>query len=687
MLHCSGMRWREVARSLIVPACCCVLNLFLFVWARMPPRNGSPLWDQVAPVAALLSAASACVLLALPAGLALILLLGRRAHYGRMEALRACRVTYRVATGLALLVAGVVWTAVATTITLWSGAPPMWVVAILGASAVSAVFVCNARGHGPGPTVVLLNLVWVAYVGAWFWDTAPPLFVVSALSAAASVAILALTADVPDAGFEIPRVISLRGRPAAADGPRALRPLIAVVSRTVGVPPPAHVLFTLDAETAWVPLDVVVGDDTLAGGTLCVSLPMCRVLERGELAGLVAFELAYEKAVPLRCRRFISVAITRLSHYLNRASRDLLARSALSAARMPLELWREMWGASHAEACLGAVQRAAVVSGRETIAAALSSQSLASSFWPRFFTEIGNALSAGQQEAGADVSRRLADRCVAATADPDVQRTFESTQALTNNGFPFLAAAVSRLGVDTAAVVRRLQRWPEDPAIELIDGAAAIEHDLAREVVSSVLPAPPAPDGVPEKLVVAPTLPPRSLIPATVFSGGGLPVAVQPRWHERAALTDVEWKGTLTLDGKHGHVEEVVFWGLMIGALLLSAWTFGAPLVHRAFPEWENTRNGPRGFPVTVHIGEQSLGVTNRSSQSWSCRAEVGYQETRLSFYFTFALEAGQTRELPYDAFAGRDLGTDVAFVHAAARGRGTLLCAETTGLSHYWGW
>ena len=363
MLHCSGMRWREVARSLIVPACCCVLNLFLFVWARMPPRNGSPLWDQVAPVAALLSAASACVLLALPAGLALILLLGRRAHYGRMEALRACRVTYRVATGLALLVAGVVWTAVATTITLWNGAPPMWVVAILGASAVSAVFVCNARGHGPGPTVVLLNLVWVAYVGAWFWDTAPPLFVVSALSAAASVAILALTADIPDAGFEIPRVISLRGRPAAADGPRALRPLIAVVSRTVGVPPPAHVLFTLDAETAWVPLDVVVGDDTLAGGTLCVSLPMCRVLERGELAGLVAFELAYEKAVPLRCRRFISVAITRLSHHLNRASRDLLARSALSAARMPLELWREMWGASHAEACLGAVQRAAVVLG------------------------------------------------------------------------------------------------------------------------------------------------------------------------------------------------------------------------------------------------------------------------------------------------------------------------------------
>ncbi len=680
------MRWREVARSLIVPASCCVLNVFLFAWGRMPPRNGSPPWDQVAPVAALLAAASACVLLALPAGLALILLLGRRAHFGRMEALRACRVTYRLATGLALVVAAVVWTSVATTITLWSGAPPVWGVAILGVAAVAAVIVCGARGHGPWLTVALVNLVWVAYVGAWFWDAAPPLFVVSALAAAASVAVFALTADAPNAGFGFPGVISLRGQPAAADDQRALWALVEAVSRTVGVPPPAHILFTLDAETAWVPLDVVVGDDTLAGGTLCVSLPMCRVLERGELAGLVAFELAYGKVVPLRRRRFIAVAITRLTHHLDRASRDLFARSALGAARAPLVLWREMWGASHAAACLGAVQRAAVVSGRETIAAALCSQSLASSLWRRFFAEIGDALSAGEHEAGG-VSRRLADRCVAANADPDVQRAFESTQALTNNGFPFLAAAVSHLGVDTAAVVARLQRWPHDPAIDLIDGAAAIEYLLAREAVGPV-PEPPAPEGVEsEKVIVAATVPSRSLIPATVFGGGGVAVAVEAQWHERVTLTDVEWKGALTLDRKHGRVEEMVFWGLMIGTLLFSAWVFGEPLVHRAFPEWGNTRNGPRGFPVTVHIGERSLGVTNRSSQSWSCRAQVGYQDTRLSFYFTFAVEAGQTRVLPYVAFTGRDPGTDVAFVHAAARGRGTLLCTETTGLSHYWGW
>jgi hypothetical protein len=59
------------------------------------------------------------------------------------------------------------------------------------------------------------------------------------------------------------------------------------------------------------------------------------------------------------------------------------------------------------------------------------------------------------------------------------------------------------------------------------------------------------------------------------------------------------------------------------------AWMCALPLLRAVFPEFDAIRSGPKGFPVTVDIGESTLAVTNDSDALWTCRGGTRKRASR----------------------------------------------------------
>jgi hypothetical protein len=124
---------------------------------------------------------------------------------------------------------------------------------------------------------------------------------------------------------------------------------------------------------------------------------------------------------------------------------------------------------------------------------------------------------------------------------------------------------------------------------------------------------------------------------------------------------------------------------LRVGGVLLGlwvVWTAARPLVHRVLPELGATKTGPPGFPVTVHLGEESVEFTNGATESWACQVALG---VRTAYVSTFSLEPGHTRTLSYLGFRGPGTQVGVAVVRSAARDRILMYCREPSGRTHFW--
>jgi hypothetical protein len=127
-------------------------------------------------------------------------------------------------------------------------------------------------------------------------------------------------------------------------------------------------------------------------------------------------------------------------------------------------------------------------------------------------------------------------------------------------------------------------------------------------------------------------------------------------------------------------IEEKVFATLGIILLVFGVWMAIQPLVNRIAPELGATFTGPKTFPVTIHIGEHDLGVTNSSTGQWTCRIELG---TWVVFTSTLTVESNQTRHAPYAAFERvSDRALDPL---SAARESIWINCAEESGITHSW--
>ncbi|HUQ89524.1 MAG TPA: hypothetical protein VM096_18315 [Vicinamibacterales bacterium] len=72
------------------------------------------------------------------------------------------------------------------------------------------------------------------------------------------------------------------------------------------------------------------------------------------------------------------------------------------------------------------------------------------------------------------------------------------------------------------------------------------------------------------------------------------------------------------------------------------------PLVYQLWPEYKATKHGPRGFPVTLHIYEHALSITNQSSAQWRCLVVVGSRPRHNAFT---EVAAGATVDVPFASF------------------------------------
>lgn len=132
----------------------------------------------------------------------------------------------------------------------------------------------------------------------------------------------------------------------------------------------------------------------------------------------------------------------------------------------------------------------------------------------------------------------------------------------------------------------------------------------------------------------------------------------------------------------HRSLEEIVIRGAVIVMAGWLVWTAARPLIYRIAPELGATKSGPSVFPVTVHIGEETVDFTNGSTVPWICRAELGFGKEYLS---TFSIEPQHTRELSYLDFRSSGAQVDPAVSRRAARGKITMACAEPSGITHFW--
>lgn len=128
--------------------------------------------------------------------------------------------------------------------------------------------------------------------------------------------------------------------------------------------------------------------------------------------------------------------------------------------------------------------------------------------------------------------------------------------------------------------------------------------------------------------------------------------------------------------------EGVVAIGMLVFAIVSGVYLIAEPLVYEIVPDFRATKHGGRGFPVAVHIGTQSLRVTNGSPEPWHCQTVLG---SRGSYHGAVSLAPGATGEILYRDFKRdpRLIQTDKD-IWRVARQYIEIECTDPTGLTHY---
>lgn len=111
----------------------------------------------------------------------------------------------------------------------------------------------------------------------------------------------------------------------------------------------------------------------------------------------------------------------------------------------------------------------------------------------------------------------------------------------------------------------------------------------------------------------------------------------------------------------------------------------GEALIAKVYPEFRATKTGPKGFPITVHIGADALHVTNGSDRAWYCYFRLGRPTSeRATLTSPVRVEPGGGVDVAYRDFLSVDPRVDAAVRRRLARDDMQAQCAEPSGLSHY---
>ena len=223
--------------------------------------------------------------------------------------------------------------------------------------------------------------------------------------------------------------------------------------------------------------------DGVAGGrTLCLPLPLCRILSAAEFRALLVHELAHFSAEQEAHARHVAPFRTGMLQSLDALRRQRGIRVAAAApARELLTFFADGMGGTDgpgAEREFEADRLAAGACGGETLAAALVKSQ---AFAPAWYTVAGAMFDAVATGTRYVNSSRLFEEVVASNTSRDrLLGIGQQRHEHPTDRHPPLAERLTALDVDLAKVAEAaLLTQPLQPAIALVEGHEAIEEALS----------------------------------------------------------------------------------------------------------------------------------------------------------------------------------------------------------------
>jgi Zn-dependent protease with chaperone function len=277
--------------------------------------------------------------------------------------------------------------------------------------------------------------------------------------------------------------LTLVGRRAAPSAHEQLADEVKRVAEAVGAEPPHDIVLCLAPWVAVTDVKMTTLDGAVSGPTLCLSLPLCRILSIDELRALLAHELAhfsYEEAGYARrvapFRTGVSRALERLSWQARGMRRLAIAPAATLLGFFLVAVDEGETPGAGREA--RADQAAVSVAGADALASALVKVHAFAPAWEAVVDAMAFAVHSRTQYVNASA---LFHEIVSSNAGPERLRGLgPQEQGHPTDRHPPLTQRLAAIGVDPARLAAAaLVIAPASPAIGLVEDAEAIEQGLS----------------------------------------------------------------------------------------------------------------------------------------------------------------------------------------------------------------
>jgi Zn-dependent protease with chaperone function/ribosomal protein L40E len=289
------------------------------------------------------------------------------------------------------------------------------------------------------------------------------------------------------------------GKKLAADDQPELYATVRGLAAEIGVAPPDHIVVGFDANFFVTDSKLECHDRRLWGRTMYLSLPLCRILSREELLGIIGHELGHFKGLDTYFgRKFFPIyrlATECVSALETRAHGS--SAIALYPAYYFLSFFLDSFSRAerklHREQELAADRVGAGLVGEMVCGTALVKVHAFQDFWELFRQGLRDSLDAGQPFTNA--SRMFAEGVKGGWREGCFEGLEERETPHPTNTHPTLKVRLEALNLNVAKLIEAAAVvLPEAPAVHLIAGHEQIEEDLtsvkrgsmvkAREVVS-----------------------------------------------------------------------------------------------------------------------------------------------------------------------------------------------------------
>ncbi len=277
--------------------------------------------------------------------------------------------------------------------------------------------------------------------------------------------------------------LTLVGHRAAASAQGRLADEVKRVADAVGAEAPQTMVLCLVPWVAVTEVRMATLDGSVSGRTLCLSLPLCRILSIDELRALLAHELAHFSHEEAGYARWVAPYDAGVSRALEGLWAQARGMRRLAIAP-PATLLGFFLNAVNAGGRLGggreakADQVAAVVAGADALASALVKVHAFAPAWDAVVDAMMFAVHSRTQYVNASA---LFHEVVSSNADPQRLRGLVPQElGHPTDRHPPLAQRLEALEVDPARLVAAaLATAPASPAIGLVDDAEAVEQGLS----------------------------------------------------------------------------------------------------------------------------------------------------------------------------------------------------------------